>query len=560
MSHALEVHLGLPRRRRRRGPRSPPPIPAVQRLGARTSPPVQPPMSLTAAPPPKPQPPGRRRPATSRLWRRDPYRSQSYCNLAPIPIQRVTAVRHRRRQPTVLPPPQPPQPPPPQLPPQLPRTPLPRPSGVPRVTVWCSAAGLAAPGGTGGDGDEGVPLGSNAADRPAAAGEDAEEDEEEYDDALELGLDSDLSDLRLDLEFGLGLIDARDSFASAGGAVPGVVEDAEAAAAAAEAEEAEAKSTEGGDGMEWLPVRKPSSAGRGGGGGAAAAATAAAAAAANEAEQRGVDALLACLSVSAGGRPAVLAEAMVDMHGGLHDLPRQLHDLQEQRKEAQATPLKRRQYDFCYYANLLLVLQLWILPRCATLAKVVTFSYNTGPLAWSILTFRNSLVFHDLDKVTSLFLHLVPALVSWSLRWHGDPGRFGPPGEATPEERARWHSAGFGPNVLLPMVFYVAWALAYYLKIFVFSRAKIQQRGYRTLFNYVTTQKKPPVYLFLHLCFCATTFAVAMLCWHSFWAHTALLAAVASASIWHGGSYYFEVFARRYHEQLLPSASPRKEA
>ncbi|GLI69532.1 hypothetical protein VaNZ11_014175 [Volvox africanus] len=103
---------------------------------------------------------------------------------------------------------------------------------------------------------------------------------------------------------------------------------------------------------------------------------------------------------------------------------------------------------------------------------------------------------------------------------------------------------------------------------------KIQQRGYRTLFNYVTSQKKgtfhaiarrvaprfqPPVYLFLHLCFCATTFAVALLCWYSFWVHTALLAAVASASIWHGGSYYFEVFARRYHEQLLPQTSPRKD-
>ncbi|PNW85743.1 hypothetical protein CHLRE_03g207351v5 [Chlamydomonas reinhardtii] len=226
-------------------------------------------------------------------------------------------------------------------------------------------------------------------------------------------------------------------------------------------------------------------------------------------------------------------------------------------------------YDFCYYANLLLVLQLWLLPRWAPLAKV-TFSYNTGPLAWSIITFRNSLVFHDLDKVTSLFLHLVPALVSWSLRWYGDPARFGPPPEATEQERERWHRAGGLSNVLLPMASYVVWAVAYYLKIFVFSRAKIQQRGYRTLFNYVTSQKKgtfhaiarrippplqPPVYLFLHLCFCMTTFLVALGCWYSFWAHTALLAAVASASIWHGGSYYFEVFARKYHEHLMPKAA-----
>ena len=29
----------------------------------------------------------------------------------------------------------------------------------------------------------------------------------------------------------------------------------------------------------------------------------------------------------------------------------------------------------------------------------VTFAFNSGPLAWSILAFRNSLVFHDIDKV-----------------------------------------------------------------------------------------------------------------------------------------------------------------
>ena len=30
------------------------------------------------------------------------------------------------------------------------------------------------------------------------------------------------------------------------------------------------------------------------------------------------------------------------------------------------------------------------------------FAYATGPLAWSIVAFRNSMVFHSLDKVGSL--------------------------------------------------------------------------------------------------------------------------------------------------------------
>lgn len=54
--------------------------------------------------------------------------------------------------------------------------------------------------------------------------------------------------------------------------------------------------------------------------------------------------------------------------------------------------------DFCYYANLLLILQAWALPEWCLLEKAL-FSFATGPLAWSIILFRNSMIFHSLDKV-----------------------------------------------------------------------------------------------------------------------------------------------------------------
>lgn len=93
------------------------------------------------------------------------------------------------------------------------------------------------------------------------------------------------------------------------------------------------------------------------------------------------------------------------------------------------------------WANMLLLLHLWALPRWGLLSQVImcatsgsalhctregkvlspalltsacqfpasclpqaTFAFNTGPLTWSILAFRNSLVFHDLDKVSALSL------------------------------------------------------------------------------------------------------------------------------------------------------------
>ncbi|KAI8475416.1 MAG: hypothetical protein J3K34DRAFT_63001 [Monoraphidium minutum] len=231
--------------------------------------------------------------------------------------------------------------------------------------------------------------------------------------------------------------------------------------------------------------------------------------------------------------------------------------------------------DFCYFANLLLLAHCWLAPRSALLSKI-TFAFNTGPLSWSILAFRNSLVLHSLDKVTSVYMHIAPALVSWTLRWKPDAERFGPPpgspgaaggGGGAGGEAAAWPgAAGFSDLVLLPIPIYVLWAVAYYLKIFVISAERIRLRGYATLFTYVAnTEKKgvyaaiarcvtpalrPPVYLLLHLLFCCVTMSVSIAAWRSFAAHTLLVGAICVTACWHGACYYFEFFSRRYLADL----------
>ncbi|GFH21148.1 uncharacterized protein HaLaN_18391 [Haematococcus lacustris] len=135
--------------------------------------------------------------------------------------------------------------------------------------------------------------------------------------------------------------------------------------------------------------------------------------------------------------------------------------------------------DLCYCCNALLLTHLWVAPRSQLLAHT-TFAFNTGPLAFSILAFRNSLVYHDMDKVTSLYLHLVPACVSWAQRWHLDTSRF------TPLDNTGTR-VGLKQLVLIPLAFYSVWAVSYFLTIFVFAAGRIKRRGYATLFNYVTT-------------------------------------------------------------------------
>ena len=37
----------------------------------------------------------------------------------------------------------------------------------------------------------------------------------------------------------------------------------------------------------------------------------------------------------------------------------------------------------------------------------------------AVIIWKNSLVFHSFDKITSLFIHLIPPMLTWCVRWQG---------------------------------------------------------------------------------------------------------------------------------------------
>lgn len=73
----------------------------------------------------------------------------------------------------------------------------------------------------------------------------------------------------------------------------------------------------------------------------------------------------------------------------------------------------------------------------------------------------NSLVLHSLDKTTSLFMHVSPALMAWALRWY--PSQQAAADRAA--DAAAWEQAGVWDLVVLPMLLYSLWAAFYYLKV-----------------------------------------------------------------------------------------------
>lgn len=76
--------------------------------------------------------------------------------------------------------------------------------------------------------------------------------------------------------------------------------------------------------------------------------------------------------------------------------------------------------DLCYFVNVLLLLSIWVFPNSRRL-MISTYCLAYGNNAWAIAMWRNALVFHSLDKVTSLFIHIMPPVVLHCLVHLADP-------------------------------------------------------------------------------------------------------------------------------------------
>jgi hypothetical protein len=73
--------------------------------------------------------------------------------------------------------------------------------------------------------------------------------------------------------------------------------------------------------------------------------------------------------------------------------------------------------DLCYFSTALILYNIWLDPRNEALMRI-GFLTSHGCLAVSIMAFRNSLVFHDMDCLTSIGIHAAPMIITHHIRWY----------------------------------------------------------------------------------------------------------------------------------------------
>ncbi|CAI9779884.1 unnamed protein product [Fraxinus pennsylvanica] len=223
--------------------------------------------------------------------------------------------------------------------------------------------------------------------------------------------------------------------------------------------------------------------------------------------------------------------------------------------------------DFCYYANTIFIIMLLFYPRNEKLF-MVCFSFAEGPLAWALIVWRCSLVFNSMDKIVSVFIHLLPGLVYFTIRWW-DPvflEAMHPEGTA---QRASWPYVE-GKSYLwtwlffVPLFAYSIWQVLYFLIVNVLRRQRLL-RDPEVMTSYRELSKKAQkannlwwrlsgllgdqnrlfMYILLQAIFTVATMALTVPIFLSYNLHVVFQILKVSASIWNGGNFLLEVMPRQ---------------
>ncbi|KAK9711517.1 hypothetical protein K7432_007777 [Basidiobolus ranarum] len=225
-------------------------------------------------------------------------------------------------------------------------------------------------------------------------------------------------------------------------------------------------------------------------------------------------------------------------------------------------------FDLCYFVNVLVIFYLWVFPQ-NNLVFSAAFCLSHGPLLWAVVAWRNSLVFHSLDKVTSTFIHIAPPFTLYTIRWliPANAERMERYGSYANQQKNDGVAdpVGFITAMWFSVVLYIVWQSLYYIFILVGRKEKVFQGKRVTSVTWLLDDTKSKisqtasvfgdkykVYTFMgmQLVYAIITMLPTVLLYHYFWLHTVFLLGISLISLWNGSTYYFDVFSKQYVKEL----------
>ncbi|ESO91084.1 hypothetical protein LOTGIDRAFT_233561 [Lottia gigantea] len=207
--------------------------------------------------------------------------------------------------------------------------------------------------------------------------------------------------------------------------------------------------------------------------------------------------------------------------------------------------------DFCYYGNVLWYLFLWIWPQHGNIF-MASFAVANGPLLWAAVIFRNSLVLHSVDKVTSVYIHTLPAFLSFALRWYSE------------DTSMKWRK-DFVPDInnwsvqwliVVPFLGFVLHSILHSILTSIFPPPEEYLTSYKCLtaqessFMFKAVDLLGPnyrvvLYVVFNWIYCLVSVTLSIIWYNCFLAHAVFIAFIFFIITYNGATYYLDVFSVR---------------
>jgi hypothetical protein len=224
--------------------------------------------------------------------------------------------------------------------------------------------------------------------------------------------------------------------------------------------------------------------------------------------------------------------------------------------------------DLCYFVNFLCFLSIWVFPQSKRLF-ISTYCLAYGNNAIAIAMWRNSMVFHSFDKVTSLFIHIMPCVMLHCVV------HLTPMDMLQQQYPAIWTIKTSIPGskehyslfdmTLWSTIPYAVWQLSYHFGITVRRREKIAA-GRPTSFTWLRksyskawigkivlslpNSLQEPAFMLIQYVYAVATMLPCPLWFRYHYASAAFLMGVFCLSTYNGATYYIDVFGKRFQNEL----------
>jgi hypothetical protein len=195
--------------------------------------------------------------------------------------------------------------------------------------------------------------------------------------------------------------------------------------------------------------------------------------------------------------------------------------------------------DFCYLVNLFSIYVSIFDPYNLALQKTL-FVVANGPLAISVLLFKNKIVLHSFDHNTSTFIHISAMLLSYVSRWH------------VLKNMENINVESWLSLTLYGFCFYMIWAVAYGYMMFGVLRERTVTKGNMTMFDWATEETvlsklknissnekvQQFIYMMIHAAFVSLFLLCAPFFWYNQLLHFVYAMVIITMAFWNGSYFY----------------------